>query len=269
MDPMKNCQSCTAKDPAADVLTGKSKKQYFHYSTPITTLSASQATQISIPIFSDSYFVIKKLTAVSTGTFTTQILNGSTGRVLMNAPINNANLFGTVQLPNRLADPLVLPPSSNIVLSLTDTSASSNTIQITLNGYRDFNLQNPPIPTRGGALLSWYQNALNFSFAGNDTLNQILRIDADAAFLVRKIVGNGATGSPISYAVRISDSGGSEYWFDNEQADVNTVGTAQYPNLLARPRLVPANSSVNFELRDLTGSTNNVQIILEGAKVYR
>lgn len=263
---MKDCSTCGVKDNVAEVLTSGGKMaQYFHYSTPLTTVAASGFQVFNVPIYPDSYFVIKKLVSTQAGTFLARLVNGATGRYFQNLAIGNANLFGTIQLPNRLADPIVIPPSSNLQVEITDTSAAPNAIQAALVGFRVFNLQNPPTPTKAGALLSWYQYAVNVALAGNDIQVATIRIDADSDFLIRKIVSTQGG----AYTLKISDSGAKDYWFDNEQTNGNVAGTAQYPNFLARPRMVVRNSTINVEVRDLSGAANAVQLVLEGAKVYR
>lgn len=237
----------------------------FTFSTARTVFTALQLQTLTIPTYSDSFFVITKLVATSTGTFTGRFYNGSTGRVLQDVAVNNVNLFGTIQLPNILRDPIVLPPSSNLQLQLTDTSNSGNTIQISLVGYRWFDLSKYPILSKAGARLDWYMFSASAVITGNGQANLITRIDADADFLVRKIVGN-RTGA---YTLQISDSAAADSWQDQPVSDANQVGTAQYPYLLAKPRLIGRNSTISIQMNDLSGSTNTVQLIYEGAKVYR
>ncbi len=263
MNQRKPCNTCP---DFSDYLKGGKSFQYFHFSTPLTTLLTGQTANVNIPIYSDSYFVLKKLTSTQSGTFLANLINGATGRVFSSAPVGNANIFGTIQFPNRLADPVIMPPSSNIQLQITDTSGLlTNVVQVSLIGYRCFDLKNPPVSMLGGAVLVWYQYVINIPLAGNDTLTGIVRVDADSDFLVRKIVSTQAG----AYTIKVSDSGAQDYWTDNEQTNGNIAGTAQLPNFLARPRLVARNNTINVEIRDLSGAPNSVQIVFEGAKVYR
>lgn len=265
MNPMKDCSTC-GKDQVSEVLaSGGQKAQYFHYSTPITAIGAGLTQNFSIPIYPDSYFVIKKLTSTQTAPFGVRLVNGATGRFFSNDRINNANVMGTIQLPNRLSDPVVVPPSSNLQVEITDLSGAPNTVQAALIGFRVFNLQNPPTPTKDGALLSWFQYAVPVALAGSDIQVATLRIEADSDFLVRKLVST----QDGAYTLKVSDSGSKDYWFDNEQTNGNVAGTAQYPNFLARPRLVVKNSTISVEVRDLSAGANNVQLVFEGAKIYR
>ena len=96
MNPMKDCSSCGVKDPVADVLNNGGKSaQYFHYSTPLTVVPASGFQVFNIPIYPDSYFVVKKLVSTQTGNLTARLVNGATGRYFQNLAIQNAS-FQTV-----------------------------------------------------------------------------------------------------------------------------------------------------------------------------
>lgn len=261
----KSDHGCMTCDLGALTGQGQSPFSYFNYSVSRTAFTANQNQQLTIPFFPDSYFVIKKLIASSTSTFTTRIYNSSTGRVLSDTRVGNANLFGTVQLPNRLIDPIIVPPSSKLLLDMTDTSGSGNTIQPVLHGYRYFDMAKPPRFWGPGLALQWYMISAEITLSGNGQGIVQTQVDADADFLVRKLVGT-QTGN---YTIKISDSSSKDSWFDREQQNANAVGTAQYPAVLAKPKLVKANSAITTEFLDLSGSSNTIQVIFEGAKIYR
>jgi hypothetical protein len=260
------CNKC-AVDSVEELLKSSRRPNfaYWHYSTPRTAFTALQARDLTINVLPDSYMVVKKLVAVSTGSFTVQMYDGSTGRLLQAFPVNNVNVFGTIQLPNLLIDPFVLPPSASLVLKVVDTSGGANTIQISLVGYRHYDLSRPPVFGNLGRPLKWFQYVINSTLGANGSATPSFKVDADADFLVRKVVAN-STGI---FMAQISDASSGDQWFDLQQSNANLFGTAQYPNILAKPRLVKANSSINFELTDLTGLSNVTQLVVEGAKVYR
>lgn len=86
----------------------------------------------------DSPFEMIWLVATQTGIFTSQFTDGATGRQLDNLPVNNANRFGTAQLPFPLVEPYIWAPGASLNYILVDTSAAPNTIQIVLKGYKLF-----------------------------------------------------------------------------------------------------------------------------------
>lgn len=101
-------------------------------------LLANQALPGAIQIQQDSDFEWIFRIATQTGTFTVQITDLATGRVLMSAPVNNANYFGTAQLPMPNLEPYIFARSSSIGVLITDTSGAGNTVQIVFDGYKLF-----------------------------------------------------------------------------------------------------------------------------------
>lgn len=247
--------------------TRRANVQAFSYAIAPTAYTANQNRQLTIPTFTDSYFVVKRLAAISTSTFTTRIYNGSTGRVYSDVRVNNANIWGTIQLPNVLLDPMVLPPNSNVLLDLTDSSGSTNTIQCVLVGYRWFDLSKPPVFGRRGVRLEWFQYSAvpDAAIAGNGKTIVQTRVDADSDFILRKLIAT-STGT---FQAQISDSGSKDVWMDQYIRNANLFGTTQYPNVLPKPRLIRRNSTIQTEIEDVSGSSNTVQIIYEGAKILR
>jgi hypothetical protein len=280
MECGKDCSACQDDASALianDAASGK-QWEFFQFSTAPVTVGAGLSVPVAIPTYPDSYMVVKKLTATGTvsplalagNSFTALIYNSATGRTLQNIPVNAFNLFGGLDaagnsLPAVLKDPIILPPSSNIQIQLTDLSGSSNRIQLTFSGYRWFNLAKPPVVSRSGKRLEWFQNGLNVTLAANGGANQTLRIDSDADFLVRKIMATQA----VNFSGQISDSSSKDTWSDQLVDMGNLVGKAAFPFWLPKPKLLAANSSVSFQFQDLSGTGGTFQLVLEGAKVYR
>ena len=278
-----NCDACK-DDATALIAQGAKTKQFefFHYSTPIVNIGALGVVPVSIPTFPDSYMVVKKLMAwtrnvVPPGAnFNAFLYNGSTGRTLSNVPINCYNMFGFGHslgaglvdygelLPNNLKDPIILPPSSNFIATLTDTSGAPNVLQLVLAGYKWYDMAKPPIISRGGARLSWFQQGLDVTLPAAGQMNSQIRIDNDADFLIRKIVGVAAT----TFSMQISDSSSKESWSDQPQHNWNTVGNASFPYWLPKPKLIKANSTISIAFQDL-GAGGALQLVFEGAKIYR
>ncbi len=80
------------------------------------------------------------LMANSTGAYTTQLTDGSSGRQYQNLPVNNVNQWGTAQNPFPLVAPTVLKMRDTLNYVLVDTSGGGNTIQLVLAGYQLFPL---------------------------------------------------------------------------------------------------------------------------------
>jgi hypothetical protein len=136
----------TADDPVVEMA--------FWYSATVA-LTALQTLSPQINLNADSDFMALWLVATSTGTFSINFVDNATGRAFTNAgsqgssqtpQINNANLFGTAQLPFPMLPPYVFQRNGSIGLTITDSSNSSNTVQIVFAGKKIF-----PSRTSGAA----------------------------------------------------------------------------------------------------------------------
>lgn len=249
-----------------------SQKDYFQYSIPRTTLvggSPGASQTLTVPVRADSYMVVTKMFASYTSSsFTVQMRNDADGRYFHSpaALINAANIFGSVFLPNRLIDPIIVPPNATLSFVLADTSGSDNVVQITLCGYRHYDFQNPPNRSKVGKRTDWFQLVTDRVLSASEGPVQILtKVDADADFLIRKLVAT-STGE---FQARLADAAMSDYWSDNPQRMDNLFGSAQYPMILPTPKIIKATGSLLLELTDLSVASNTLQIVAEGIKVYR
>lgn len=249
----------------------------FTYSGPnIATLTTGASTEFSIPTYSDSYFVVKKFLMTGSESavnfpLTVKITNNATGRTLMNAPINALSIFGGVQALNIIKDPVVLPPSSSLSFVFTNTGGDTlENLQVSLWGYRAFDLTRWPVEYKAGSRLEWFQLALGpLGLVGGTGQRQYVgRVDADADFLVRKIVGGSINpGDNFIGNLQISDSDSTDAWEEKSIGSNVLIGSANSPSWLVKPRLLPRNSIVNLFTNAIV--TNPAQVVLEGAKVYR
>ena len=127
-------------------------------------LTAGQTLQFTVQIQQKADFEWVNRIANSTGAFRVQLQDAATGRNLItnNPPagsaiaansVNAANYFGTAQLPNPLLQPYVFARASAILVTLIDTSAAPNNIEINFDG---FDLYPASTPSQGssGALVS-------------------------------------------------------------------------------------------------------------------
>lgn len=101
-------------------------------------LTASQDFNGSIQIQQDADFEWIFRIASRTGSFQVTITDLATGRVLMNALVNDVNYFGTAQLPFPNLEPYIFARSSSIGIRIVDTSVAGNTVQIVFAGNKLF-----------------------------------------------------------------------------------------------------------------------------------
>jgi len=88
----------------------------------------------------------------STGNFSFQILDPSTGRFLSNKAVNGENGIGTAQLPRVLVEPYVWARSSIISMNFNDRSGAGNTVQVVFSGYKLYPRSNPAQGAQGAIL---------------------------------------------------------------------------------------------------------------------
>jgi hypothetical protein len=102
------------------------------------TLTALQVLVVTQQIRQEADFEWVFIMGTQTGTYTVQLTDGSTGRQITNAAVNNANFVGTAQLPFALLEPYIIARASVLNFILTDTSGAGNTIEIDLHGFSLF-----------------------------------------------------------------------------------------------------------------------------------
>ena len=121
----------------------------FWYPINVALTANQSGVSGNITMDNDADFELRELLATSTGSFQIQITDRYTSRPLMpfnsldntNAAvfgINNANIWGTAQLPFILPIPYTLLRASTLACTFKDTSAAPNTIQIVFWGYKKF-----------------------------------------------------------------------------------------------------------------------------------
>jgi hypothetical protein len=113
-------------------------------------------------------------------------------------------------------------------------------------------------------------NVMPYSYAFTTTLDAdssgtaSIRITADAAFIARFVTGTSDGSYTILPRVDASDRQLSNVALN----DTLFVGTAERPFPLGKPLLLPANSTISFDLADLSSAENKIYFSLHGYKVY-
>lgn len=103
------------------------------------------------------------------------------------------------------------------------------------------------------------------AIAANANASASIKISADSAFVATQITG-ASTGD---YTI-FPRTDASDRQLVNEAVHSSAyVGTAERPHYLPKPLLLPANTTISFDLTDLSGAENEVYFTLIGYKVYR
>jgi len=106
----------------------------------------------------------------------------------------------------------------------------------------------------------------NGAIAANSTIQQSIKISADSAFVACSVRG-ASLGDYLAFARM--DSSDRQIMNAGEPV-INTafVGTAQRPAPLHKPLLLPANTTISFDITDISGAQNDVYFTFAGFKVY-
>ena len=103
------------------------------------------------------------------------------------------------------------------------------------------------------------------SMAANGTGRASIKVSSDASFVVNYITGS-STGE---YLIRMRTDSSDRQLMDDAVHSATIVGTAERPLILPKPLLLGQNTTISFELTNLTAQENEVYLTLCGFKVYR
>lgn len=107
--------------------------------------------------------------------------------------------------------------------------------------------------------------AAGTALAALGTANPNIRVSADAAFIVRSFTGT-ATGD---YLMSVRTDSSDRQLTDAPCHSTTLVGTAERPGYLGKPLLMAPNTTISFQLTDLSGAQNEVYFTMVGFKVYQ
>lgn len=104
----------------------------------------------------------------------------------------------------------------------------------------------------------------NNAIAANATVQNSIKITADAAFVAMDV--RGVVNGDMLIFMRM-DSSDRQLMNQPVQSSI-FLGTGQRPAVLRKPLLLPANTTLSFDLTDLSGAQNEIRLTLCGFKVY-
>jgi hypothetical protein len=103
------------------------------------------------------------------------------------------------------------------------------------------------------------------ALAANGTGVASIKISADSAFVA--ISARGASSGDFLIFPRTD---ASDRQLSNQATHSSAfVGTAERPGPFHKPLLLPANTTISFDLTDLSGAVNEIYFTLAGYKVYK
>lgn len=255
-----------------------SYKEYFvNTFSQALTAGAAGLLQNSNPIRidSDADFEFNKTTFVATNDrINLRYRDDSVGRYLTKDPLDVKMIAGRNTLPMGLSNsfiPFIWPRPYTISAGTTftvesgDYSNAANTLYLAFHGAK----------LRAG-VAPWekrYRAAVPFvySFSGgsvsigaNATQNVPISVDIDSHFVVQKITGI-RTGAAL---VSVNEGARGRDWMNTAVHIDNFIGNGSFPNILLANRFIYKGSVLNFNIQNLLGIANVVNIAVAGVKLY-
>ena len=252
-------------------------KEYFVYDIS-KTLAGGAGTAFetaSIRIDSDSPFEFNKTTYVATNDrIKLKYKDESVGRYLTKGSIDIKAIAGRNILPIGLSNsflphiwpkPYIVSAAAVFTVEAADYSAVANTMRLSFHGSKSREGNAPwdyKFRAKQPFIYSFSNGAV--TVAANSTATTTIEIDTDAHFLVEKIVGIRTSDALVT----INESSRGLDWMNQAVHIDNVVGNAPFPNILPAPRFVRRGSVIVFNLQDLSGNSNVIDINLIGIKLY-
>lgn len=117
-----------------------SSPQFYGVNDGTIVLTAYGAATYQVEIDSANNFELHQLSAVSTGTFSINIVDMAKRESIINAPRNgnyrlpSTLFFGDGSYPYRFHEPILFFAGQKLMIDIIDTSGSGNTVYLTLGG---------------------------------------------------------------------------------------------------------------------------------------
>ena len=235
---------------------------------PLVGASGTAFSEFSIKMDTDAHFeAIKTIFMATDNQINVGLLNATSGRDIIrpkgdiravSSTALNAMTANTF-LPYVFPIPYVFSAGSEVVVSASDKSGSSNNLRFNIHGNRIMPGNAPYEKRKQREHYSFAIDSGSVSGYGNVTKSFLL--DVDAGFLCSKLTGT-STGEGTVFITDIKP------WSSRDVHFYNMVGNAQYGNHLSSRRWLPERTMLQVRFTDISGSTNRFRITFHGERVY-
>ena len=254
-------------------------KEYFIYThnTALTAGTGTNFNAINIRIDSDADFEFNKTTFVATNDrVKIKYKDDSAGRYLTKGSPDIKSLAGRNILPMGLSNshlpfvwsrPYLISAGTNFVVEAADYSNAANQLRMAFHGSK-IRQGDAPWDKHFRAAVPFVYSFTDgqVTLAANGTATPHIEMDIDSHFVVHKITGI-RTGDAT---VLVNEGARGREWSNVPVHIDNILGNGAFPNILLqnRFRFILRGSVVSFNLQDLSGLSNIVDINLIGLKLY-
>lgn len=262
-------QSAESRNAQEGNIMEEGQHLFQYVSKKIIPAGIGSTIQDEIKIDSDSFFDIQKMYNVDGGDFKIMIRDTYLNYTWMSYPAFRECVFGTIEFPSILYDPILLPPTTSILVEYTNLVAAPNPVECVFEGARRYSQKFPSDAEMSDrSRKRWFQYVFNVSVPASNKVTKVESINADSFFLTKKLIHK-KTGDAQN-RVAVSTLGNRN--LSNVMVSLdNMYGRALRPNSLPRNQRIPLppNSVLQFEVQDLSGADNEIQLVFEGVKNWR
>ncbi|MEM4360108.1 MAG: hypothetical protein QXT45_06230 [Candidatus Bilamarchaeaceae archaeon] len=257
-------------------------KEYYIYNFEALNLPSGNGnafTDVVVRFDSDADFEVIKRSHIATDSrIRVRFQDDSYGRQFQNTSLDLRGISGTILFATGVVDigihpnnfiPYILPrpylirAGTTYTTSFADFSGSGNAIRMSFHGAK-LRIGNAPWAQEWKAKPPYDYGTGPITIAGNQTASVNISIQIDSHFLVEKIVGTRSGPALVS----IKDGAVDRQWMNSPVHIDNLVGNSQFPNILPAPRLIARGSTINITIQNLMSTTNVIELIFSGLKLF-
>jgi hypothetical protein len=257
-------------------------KEYYIYTFDNTSLSAGNGnafTDTVVRFDSDADFeVIKRHHIATDSRIRVKMQDDAYGRQFQNTGLDLRGISGTILFTTGVVDvgihpnnfmPYIIPrpylirAGSTYTVSFADFSGAANSVRLAFHGAK-LRVGTAPWAQQWKAKVPYTYSTGPITISANQSASVNINIQIDSHFLVEKLMAV-RTGPAL---ITLKESGIGRQWMNTSVHIDNLFGNSQYPNILPAPRIVARGSSLNITIQDISGASNQIELLFDGLKLF-
>jgi len=243
----------------------------------VVPATGSYTFNVSQPQFDSSrptWVILNQLILVdatdgASSVFTVQMQDNGHNRNIVRAPLHVKAVFGSAQTPGFIYEPLILSPNSSLRCITKKISGGAVNIYPYWCGYEyvgsDIERVRRILTERQEVVWGYWMTpdidtaGTTISLAANATVEYITQ-NSSHSFQGLSLVGKG-TGN---FSVEIMEGRTRRALSNGSITLNNALGTGNYPHKFDAPFLIQPGASIKWKIKDLSGSSNNISVGMQG-----
>jgi hypothetical protein len=190
-------------------------------------------------------------------------LRAISGTILFASGVVDIGIHPNNFIPYIIPRPYLIRAGSTYTVAFSDFSGSSNSVRLTFHGAK-LRVGQAPWAQQWKAKVPYTYSTGSFVVGANQSASININIQIDSHFLVEKLMA--VRSGPA--LVTLKESGIGRQWMNTPVHIDNLFGNSQFPNILPAPRIVARGSSLNITIQDISGSSNTIELLFDGLKLF-